>query len=266
MKTNRILLSVASLLIAMAGVASAKIIAGPIVNPANGHEYYLLAPGTWKAAESEAEYLGGTLAVIRNAAEQEWVFSKFGNHGGTNNSLWIGRQRAWRGGPFICTAGEQVDFYNWNPGEPNNSGGDESFVQMYENGRWNDNIDTANPVCGVVEVPGKAEEKSLTSTEKSLIGNWYESGNGERPAWIAGTENQIFLITHDRHAARLIITPDGFIYDGDRQHGEIVKDKIVWSNGTWWSRKPSAYDWGKISPGTSPDDGKSQLPSAALTD
>jgi hypothetical protein len=23
--------------------------------------------------------------------------------------------------------------------------------------------------------------------------------------------------------------------------GEIIKDKILWSNGTWWSRKPAEY-------------------------
>ena len=59
--------------------ATAEIIAGPITNPANGHDYYLLGANTWTASEAEAENLGGTLAVIRNAAEQEWVFSKFGS-------------------------------------------------------------------------------------------------------------------------------------------------------------------------------------------
>jgi hypothetical protein len=31
------------------------------------------------------------------------------------------------------------------------------------------------------------------------------------------------------------------IYDADRQYGEIAKDKILWSNGTWWSRQPAKY-------------------------
>ena len=94
----------------------------------------------------------------------------------------------------------------------------------------------------MVEVPGKSDAKSLTSQEKALIGTWYESGQAERPAWIAGTDRAIFLITHDRHAARLVFTRDGLIYDADRQYGEIVKDKIVWTNGTWWSRKPFKYE------------------------
>src|ERR1017187_5437640 len=65
----------------------ADIIAGPITNPANGHDYYLLTPNTWTASEAEAENLGGTLVVINNAAEEEWVFSKFGAYGGTNRNL-----------------------------------------------------------------------------------------------------------------------------------------------------------------------------------
>jgi hypothetical protein len=70
--------------------SSAKILSGPIVNPTNGHEYYLLDQASWTASEAEAEAMGGTLAIIRNAAEQGWVFSKFGSGDGVNHSLWIG--------------------------------------------------------------------------------------------------------------------------------------------------------------------------------
>jgi len=93
----------------------------------------------------------------------------------------------------------------------------------------------------VVEVPGKSDEKALTATEKSLLGNWYESGRPDRQAWIAGTDNKLFLITHDRHAARLVLQGKDVIYDADRQFGEVAKDKILWSNGTWWSRQPAKY-------------------------
>src|SRR5690349_17713665 len=69
---------------------NAVIISGPITNPANHHEYYLLSPDSWTASETEAEHLGGTLAVIKNVGEQEWVYSTFGTYGGTNRDLWIG--------------------------------------------------------------------------------------------------------------------------------------------------------------------------------
>ena len=82
MKMNLVYPSLAVLLLtALTPRAGADILAGPITNPNNGHDYYLLTPNTWSASEAEAETLGGTLAVIQNDAEQEWVFSKFGSYG-----------------------------------------------------------------------------------------------------------------------------------------------------------------------------------------
>jgi Lectin C-type domain len=225
----------------------ADVIAGPITNPANGHDYYLLSPNTWTASEAEAENLGGTLAVIRSAAEQEWMFSNFGDYGGTNRVLWIGLHRQWQGGPFVWITDIKLDYANWLNGQPDNAGGVENCVEVWSgdnHGVWNDTGE--NQIrYGVVEVPGKSNEKSLAENEKSLIGDWYESGRPDRQAWIAGTDNKLFLITHDRHAARLTFTRKGVIYDADRQFGEIVKDKILWSNGTWWSRNPAEYEAGK---------------------
>ena len=63
MKTN-LQFFVAVILSFLAGQLRAGIIVGPITNPANGHDYYLLTPDTWNAAEAEAESLGGTLAII----------------------------------------------------------------------------------------------------------------------------------------------------------------------------------------------------------
>src|SRR5271167_4210371 len=100
MKTTLVFCGAAVLLLAAAFHARAEIIAGPITNPGNGHEYYLLTMNPWPACEAEAEELGGTLAVIRNAGEQEWVFATFGSYGGTNRDLWIGLHRQWPGGPF----------------------------------------------------------------------------------------------------------------------------------------------------------------------
>jgi hypothetical protein len=242
------LLQILTALIACVSVlpVRAGIIAGPITNPANGHEYYLLTPNTWSASESEAENLGGTLAIIRNAAEQKWVFSEMSDYGATNRNLWIGLHRQWPGGTFVWADGEKLDFYNWASGQPDNTGGAENSVEIWANGTWDghglwNDFGDANFCCGLAEVQGKSNEKALAEKEKSLIGDWYESGDAERPAWITGTENKLFLITHDHHAARLTWTPEGFIYNSDRLHGEIVKDKILWSNGTWWSREPADY-------------------------
>jgi hypothetical protein len=242
MKTTFVVCSAAVILFATIQT-HAEIIAGPITNPANGHDYYLLAPESWPAAEAEAENLGGTLAIIKTEADQKWVFAKFSAYGGMNRNLWIGLHRQWQGGPFVWVTAAKLDYSNWENGQPDNAGGVENCVEIWpaeHHGAWNDANENLIRY-GVVEVPGKSDEKALTEQEKSLIGNWYESGRPDRQAWIAGTDNKLFLITHDRHAARLVLKDKDVIYDADRQYGEIVKDKILWSDGTWWSRQPAKY-------------------------
>jgi hypothetical protein len=275
MKTTIAVCSAAIMLFAVTFRAGADIVAGPITNPANGHDYYLLTPNTWTASEAEAENLGGTLVVINNAAEEEWVFSKFGAYGGTNRNLWIGLHRQWQGGPFAWVTDEKLDYVNWHEGQPDNAGGVENCVHIWARSSdnpnsWNDVSDSHSGSSGndtpygVVEVPGKSKEKSLTEQEKSLIGTWYERGNVNHPCWIAGTENMLFEI-YDRRASRLIYTTEGLLFVVNSQegiHGEIVKDRILWGNGTWWSRKPVEYKTREISS----DKSAPKLPSGGMTD
>src|SRR5262249_40507834 len=44
-------------------------LAGPIRNPATGHDYYLLTESSWTDAEAQAVALGGHLVTINNAEE-----------------------------------------------------------------------------------------------------------------------------------------------------------------------------------------------------
>jgi hypothetical protein len=249
MKNPTILLSAAVMLL-VSFHAGAETIAGPITNTSNGHDYYLLSPNSWTASEAEAENLGGTLAIIRSATEQEWVFSTFGTYSGTNRNLWIGLHRKKHGGPFVWVTGEYLDYLNWSSGNPDNSGGVEDCVLMYQPidiqaGKWNDFPDTggmSDPICGVVEVQGKAGQKSLSENEKALIGTWYEHGDSNRPCWIAGTDKMLFAIDHDRNTSRFISTSEGAFFAVNwEQHADVVKDRILWSEGNWWSREPVDY-------------------------
>ena len=249
----------------------ADILAGPITNPANGHEYYLLSPSTWTMSEVEAENCGGTLAIIKNADEQKWVFSTFDSDSQVNHrsGLWIGLHRTKPGGSFVWVTGAKLDYTNWNQGEPNNVGGIENCVHMTSGGSsaagtWNDLPDNSSIMFGVVELLGKANEIPLSSAERALIGNWYEGGKMERPCWIAGTDNTLFVIQNNKFASRASLSADGAllvsnfqngwpmgsrVFDGYAPYGspqrgmrgEVIKDKILWSNGTWWSQKPVEY-------------------------
>uniref|UniRef100_A0A3Q2YER2 C-type lectin domain-containing protein n=1 Tax=Hippocampus comes TaxID=109280 RepID=A0A3Q2YER2_HIPCM len=83
----------------------------------------------WTYARSWCKDQGGELAVIDNQSENDmelptWI--------GLSDIL-VENQYAWSDGvsPVLYT--------NWNGKEPNNAGGTENCVEMYPDGRWNDN-------------------------------------------------------------------------------------------------------------------------------
>ena len=82
----------------------------------------------------------------------------------------------------------------------------------------------------------------LTDREKSLVGSWYNNGDPDQPCSIAGTDKLLFAIDQNRDASRIIDTPEGFLYmPGWKQHAVLLEDKILWSRGNWWSRKPVGF-------------------------
>ena len=46
---------------------------------------------------------------------------------------------------------------------------------------------------------------------------------------------------YDGRAVQLFFTARGSLFLSNGIRGEIVNDKILWSNGTWWSRKPVEF-------------------------
>jgi hypothetical protein len=105
----------------------ASVILGPVVNPQNGHSYYLLSQENWTVAENEALTLGGTLATIRSAAENTFVSTTFG----VNRNLWFGLydpvmdnlQNGQHAANFVWVSGDPSSYRNWAPPEPNNVNG-----------------------------------------------------------------------------------------------------------------------------------------------
>ena len=150
------------------------VLAGPILNPANGHQYYLLNQDTWTNSEAGAIALGGHLVTINDLAENEWVFTTFSSYGGVSRSLWIGFTDQAVEGAFVWTSGENPGYTNWSAGQPNNGisapRGPESFAHFWSPdfiaaygfppGTWNDYVDLntvdGTPVQGVVEVSNQA--------------------------------------------------------------------------------------------------------------
>ena len=166
------------LLLGAVNPSVASPILGPIVNPANGHTYYLLAPKSWSASEAEAQQLGGHLVTINDAAENNFVRTTFGpsSHQGL---LWIGFTDAAAEGKFVWASGLAPMYSNWFGSEPNNFGGGENYALMEAtSGFWNDIIDDPNMpnygnllLNGVVELPAPMiqDQQHLTSNSNLVI-------------------------------------------------------------------------------------------------
>ncbi len=112
------------------------IVRGPEINPANGHRYYLLDLATWTDAEAAGRAFGAPLATINDEAENEWLRSNFGSR--FYGSLWIGLNDVAEEGTFVWAGGEAASYRNWQDGQPDNAGGVENFVELIDNGQWND--------------------------------------------------------------------------------------------------------------------------------
>jgi len=175
-------LAAAAVLLAISTAASALPITGPILNPANGHTYYLLDSSSWQDSETESVGLGGHLVTISDAAEQDWVFSTFGAYGGVNRSLWIGLTDQAAEGAFAWISGEAVTYTNWAPFEPNDFQNVEDFVHMLRTGNgfgapagfWNDIVSPntyteVEPIHGVVEVSAQGDPGAAAVPEPASL-------------------------------------------------------------------------------------------------
>ena len=106
----------------------------------HGHSY-LLTDGnlTWSQAEAYAQGLGGHLATVNDAAENEWLRTTFSGPFGT---LWIGLTDQATEGTFLWASDQEVSYTNWGGGEPNNYdswyGGDADYAWMQTDGKWAD--------------------------------------------------------------------------------------------------------------------------------
>jgi len=140
------------------------ILAGPVVNPENGHRYYLLPAASWPDSEAQAVCLGGHLVTINDKAEQNWVWETFSRYDGAERSLWIGLSDAASEGRFTWSSGEPVSYTHWADGAPDNCGRDpgEDHVHILppwhgDAGYWNDDVLVPTAGCyryvsnGVVE-------------------------------------------------------------------------------------------------------------------
>lgn len=150
-----------AILLATGKIPAAEVLLGPVTNPSNGHQYYLLTQDTWTESEKAAEALGGTLAIINDAAENQWVFETFGAIDLEIRTLWIGLSDIFGTGEFTWVTEEPVEYTNWGPDRPGPEG---NFVYIVRpgaaegrGGTWNNDFNVSetsdgNPIHGVAEI------------------------------------------------------------------------------------------------------------------
>ena len=107
----------------------------------NGSYYFISTSSkTWLAADLHCRQVGGHLVHIANAAENTYVDNNV-----ITATTWIGHYQNCNGSSFSepsggwqWSNGTSATYFNWNAGEPNNSGGAENHTEMYTSGKWND--------------------------------------------------------------------------------------------------------------------------------
>ncbi len=112
-------------------VTNVAIVQGPVLDPATGHYYYLLAATNWTTSELWAEQLGGHLATIETANEENWVYDTFTAYGTLNRNLWIGHTNNPANGTFGWSSGlTNVPYSNWLSTQPTNCDGSHEYTAI----------------------------------------------------------------------------------------------------------------------------------------
>jgi len=127
-----------------------------VVNPATRRRYALIPFALpWHAAKAYAEAKGGHLVVINDKEENEWVVRTFGG----DTEYWTGVTDEAEEGKWRAVSGEQVEYFNWAPGEPDNYRKSQHYVMINSKaphlnqtdaGRWND-VAANDSRIGIIE-------------------------------------------------------------------------------------------------------------------
>ncbi|MCK5941348.1 MAG: hypothetical protein KAI24_05200 [Planctomycetes bacterium] len=147
-----------------------------ITNPANGSQYRLLPATTWHQAQATAQSLGAHLAVIDDAAENQWI---------VNNLLllpsFIGGTDAALEGTWTTPSGAPLAYTNWAPNQPDNFQGSEDYLEMWPGGPnfpagvWND-------------ADGQLMRPAIIERDPPLVAETFSAGSLDPAIW--GTVTQ----------------------------------------------------------------------------
>lgn len=160
-------------------IASTQSRAEPIQWLGNQHWYESLpGPVTWQEADSVAQSMSwmgfpGHLATLASAGEDQFVCANFG---ALQEGLWLGGFQDPPDDPdplanWHWVTGEDWQYTNWWPGEPNDGGGGEFYLDYSIFGPgWNDESDRFWVSGFVVEYDGPAFGACCFPADDCLLG------------------------------------------------------------------------------------------------
>lgn len=131
-----------SLFFVLCFISSALADISWIENTNNEHTYGITEAMSWESAEALAKSYGGYLVTINDEIENQWIVDVLLP---LNNSEWlfIGNTDKDLEGSWVWVSGENPNYSNWFPGEPNNQG-TEQYGGIIDDwggggkGMWND--------------------------------------------------------------------------------------------------------------------------------
>ena len=103
---------------------------------------------------------------------------------------------------------------------------------------------------GVVNSPSTVSAQSYgwpswgnnRNAPQQLEGTWYLNGERSRKTEINASRRGLVARNENGQTTRLEISRSGDVYARDWQgglRGDVRRDRIVWENGTTWTREPS---------------------------
>jgi subtilisin-like proprotein convertase family protein len=224
-------------------VSNIVIVAGPYLNPATSHYYYLLGATNWTISELWATALGGHLVTLDTANEQNWVFDNFAKFGGTNHNLWLGLTNS-TATQFGWTSGlTNISYTNWASAQPLNCDNQRNYAFMFgvtnlQAGLWtlaNANglvcgSTATNKIYGVVEVnqiQTNGVQFWLSVTNSRPAGTNFIAGTGGLYANIVDTN----FVSHEIYSATNLLSTNVY------QHVALTYDTnsglaALYLNGT----------------------------------
>jgi len=217
----------------------------------NGNTYKLIEDSlTWNEAREKCLAMGGHLVTITNADEQTAVAALA--HKGNRAGYWIGLSDAKTVGVYRWVTDEIYRYNHWCPGEPNNTGGKEHYVELSSvNGLWNDNSDSAidGYICEIEQTERPAATyKTITGTQYILVDGQYTWEQAKAKAAAMG--GHLATITSQNEQGIVAnLVKKGF--EGYYYLGAIRADasSFKWDDGeTWTYGNASDGVWAGLQP------------------